>query len=119
MNPETYDFRKPARLAADLEQRLSAWLRGSCALAAGQWAKQIPVRLEMSLRGLETIRPAEGLARYTSATVGYRVAVNGGELHTLLVLPRPFVLALVNAALGDASLELPPDRELTAVEDAV
>ena len=119
MNAEPHDFRKPARLAGDLEQRLSKWLSDACALTPNQWVKQLPVPLEMSFRGLETIRPADGLAKFTEATVGHRVTVNGDEMHTLLVLPRPFVLALVNLALGDASLELPPDRELTTVEDAV
>ena len=31
MNVETYDFRKPARLASDLEQRLAIWLQAKAA----------------------------------------------------------------------------------------
>jgi flagellar motor switch protein FliM len=119
MSVEPYNFRKPGRLASDLEQGLASWLRAYCTRAPARWNKHLPFPVEMELRQLETVRPAEGLGRLPDAIVAYRLVLAGEEIQTLLVLPRPFLLALVTAALGDAGKELPADRELTVVEDSL
>jgi flagellar motor switch protein FliM len=119
MSAEAYDFRKPTRLAGGLEQRLGAWLEVACALAPAQWAKQLPVPLEMTFRKAETMRPADGLAQFPETAVGYTVNANAGESLALALLPRPCALALVNAALGATAEEAPENRELTSVEESV
>jgi flagellar motor switch protein FliM len=119
MTTETYNFRRPGRLASDLEQRLGNWLRVFCARVPVHWAKHVPVALEMEYCKLETVRPAEGLARLTDAVVSYRILMNEEEMSTLLILPRPLTLALLAGLLGDAANTLPADRELTVVEEAL
>ena len=119
MSGEAYDFRKPTRMAGGLEQRLAAWLEAACALAPAQWKQQLPLPVDMSFRKVETIRPADGLAQFPETTTAYTVHVNARESTTLALLPRPFALALVTAALGGAVGEALVDRELTSVEDAV
>lgn len=119
MSVEPYNFRKPGRLASDLEQRLAAWLRDSCALGPDRWVKHMPFRLEMAPQGLEIVRPGEGLGRLPEAAVGYRMTLGEEGLLTLLVFARPLALALVAGMLGDPVGELPADRELTVIEDSL
>jgi len=119
MSVEAYDFRKPTPLAGGLEQRLAAWLEVACALAPAQWAKQLPVSLDMAFRKAETMRPADGWALFPETAVAYTVNANAGESVTLALLPRPCALALVGAALGAAAEEAPENRELTSVEESV
>jgi flagellar motor switch protein FliM len=119
MSVEAYDFRKPARLAGGLEQRLSAWLEAACALAPAQWALHLPVSLDVAFRKAETLRPADGFTQFPETTVAYTVNANAGDGVTLALLPRPFALALVGAALGGAAEEAPENRELTSVEESV
>jgi flagellar motor switch protein FliM len=116
---QPYNFTKPGRLASDLEQRLGVWLRGTCSLAPKKWAKQLPYKVEMAFQEVDSLRPPDALARLPEAAVGYRVNFLPGGTPTLLSLPRPLVLALVAGMLGDPGGELPPDRELTVVEDSL
>lgn len=116
MRVESYDFRKPSRLAGELEHRMAAWLQASCGLIAEKCAKKLSLRVEASFRTVETARPSEALSRFAEEVMGYRVAVNADELFTLVILPRRLAIALVAGMLGDAISELPADRELTVVE---
>jgi flagellar motor switch protein FliM len=116
MTHRAYDFRKPDRLAATLEQQLTAWLRVASKLAAEKAAKELPFRIEMSIQGVETASPIEVLSALPNAVLGYRVSVGDAPADMLFVWPRPLALALVNAALGETPTELPADRDLTEVE---
>ena len=116
MKVESYDFRKPSRLAGDLEQGTATWLEASSGLVTERCVKKLALRVEASFRSVETARPGEALARFDDAVVGYRVALNADELLTLIVFPRRLALALVAGMLGDALQELPADRELTVVD---
>jgi flagellar motor switch protein FliM len=115
-HPQPYDFAKPGRLTADVEQRVTGWLRGAAALGAKKAARHLPFGVEMALAGVEVQRPADGLAKLPEAVVGYGVSVNGSTVNGLAALPRPLALALVGAMLGEVATALPEDRELTLVE---
>jgi len=41
MNVQPHNFRRPSRLAADLEERLHAWLKNACKLAPQHWSKHL------------------------------------------------------------------------------
>lgn len=119
MKIEPHNFRKPSRLASDLEEHLAGWLRRACTIAPEKCAKELPFRLDMSLQGLETVHTGDALARFPDATVSYRIALAAEGTNTLLVLPRPLILFLLAGLLGDAGTELPADRELTIVEGSL
>ncbi len=119
MSVEPFNFRKPGRLGSDLEQRLGGWLRTGCVRTPDRLAKYMPYRPELEFRGLEIVRPGEGLARLPDSSIGYRIALGTEEMLTMLVFPRQLALALVAAMLGDPGSELPGDRELTLVEESL
>lgn len=119
MTLELYDFRKPARLATEVEQGVAAWLRAGCALVPEKWAKDLPLRVELCFEGLETARPGDALAGLADAEVACRIAMTPAETATLLVMPRPLVLALVAGMLGDPCTELPADRATSPVEESL
>jgi flagellar motor switch protein FliM len=114
--PQPYNFAEPGRLTADVEQRVSGWLRAAAALAAKKAARQLPFTPEMSLVGVEVQRPAEGLAKLPEAAAGYGLSLGGEAANAMLALPRPLALAVVGAMLGDVGPSLPEDRDLTVVE---
>jgi flagellar motor switch protein FliM len=116
MTLKPYNFRKPDRPAGSLEQRLTAWLRTAGSLAADKGAQHLPFRIELALRGVECVSPAEALTQLPDAALGYRLAFAGEAPSMMFVWPRPLALALVNGALGETPTELPADRELTVVE---
>ena len=119
MTVEPYDFRKPSPPAGAVEQRLTTWLGEFCALAPTRWARHLAFAAEVKFAGLATAWPDAALAQLPDNAVGHRIAIAGVEAPTLLVWPRPLELALTAGALGDAPAELPADRELTAVEEAL
>jgi flagellar motor switch protein FliM len=119
MSVELYNFRKPGRLDSDVKQQLADWLRAGCELAPTKWAKHFALPMKMEFRGHETARPVDSLASLPEAAIGFRLTVNPGSMNTLVVLPRPLALALVGYALGERDNALPPDAELTAVEESL
>jgi flagellar motor switch protein FliM len=115
MNADRYNFMKPLKLAAELEQRLLAWFKVALVVAPKKWAKVLPFDLGMTAGTVETVRPSDALAGMSEAAVTCRIAFPP-EVVTLLTLPRPLVLAVVAGLLGDAKANLPVDRELTVVD---
>ncbi len=114
--PQPYNFAKPGRLTAEVEQRVVGWLRAAASLAAKKVAKHLPFPLEAPFRSLEVHRPAEALAALPDAAVGYGMSLNSEAPSALVALPRALALALIGGMLGDTPAALPEDRELTVVE---
>jgi flagellar motor switch protein FliM len=119
MKVDLYDFRKPGKLAPELEEDLGAWLTGACRLASERLAKELQFQGEMKFRGVEVVRAGTALAGLKADSVSYRLALSAAQTKTLTVFPRPLVLALAAAMVGDPGTELPADRELTSVEDSL
>jgi flagellar motor switch protein FliM len=119
MNPKLHDFRKPPPLAANLELRLENWARSASRLASQRSGRHLPFPVECALSAAEMLPPEEALARLPEAAVGYRVALGEPEVGSLLSFPRPVMLALVSAALGDVGAAVPEDRELTTIEESL
>ena len=116
MNVSPYDFTKPIRLPADWINRLSGWFATACTQANRSWAKQLPVPIEVSAGPLDTAYAQAGLAKLPSTVVAYRVLIAGGQLPTLLVLPRLLLLQIIGVMLGEKSA-VTEDRELSVVEE--
>jgi flagellar motor switch protein FliM len=114
--PQPYNFARPGRMTAEVEQRVSGWLRAAAALAAKKAGPQLPFTPEMALAAVEVLRPAEGLAKLPEAAAGYGLSLNSTAANGMIALPRPLALGLVGAMLGEVGAALPEDRDLTVVE---
>jgi flagellar motor switch protein FliM len=119
MNVKPYDFRKPGAQAGGLIPKLTAWLRAACELAREQWGRLLSFRPEVALADVDVLAADEALSRLPEAAVGYRLALDDGQVRSLLVWPRPLALAVVGSALGGAPAALPEDRELSVVEQSL
>jgi len=119
MTIRAYNFAKPPRLVGDWNQRLTGWFSAALHLAAKGWPRDLPFALEAHTLELDTFRCADALARLPDGQAGYRIVIAGNRLPTLLVLPRPLLLALVGGLLGETGEQLPEDRELTPVEQSL
>jgi flagellar motor switch protein FliM len=118
MKVEPYDFRRPARLAGPLQQRLGDWMRNFCTLALARWRQEIPIDLAVNLAEIVTARTITTLGGLNENHTGYALSLADG-VPTLLVFPRPLLLSLALGMLGDACAETPSDRDLTAVEESL
>jgi flagellar motor switch protein FliM len=114
-----HNFAKPARLAGDWKQRLSSWFQAAFMLAGKAWSREIAGALEAHVVDIETVRAADVLAEFGDRSAGYRILVAGNRLPTLLLLPRPLLLTVIDGLLGATVDTLVADRELTAVEQSV
>jgi flagellar motor switch protein FliM len=114
-----HNFAKPARLAGDWKQRLSGWFQSAFALAGKAWSREISGSLEAHLGDIEMVRACDILSECGARSAGYRIVVAGTRLPTLLLLPRPLLLTVIDGLLGATVAALAADRELTAVEQSV
>lgn len=116
MKVEPYDFRRPPRLAVDLEQRLCGWLRDACGIIAEKLGAHIPFPVEVQFHSVETARPEEALGSLPDPAVGYYLRTGLESPVSLMVFTQQAGVALVCGMLGESPEELPPQRELTPVE---
>src|SRR5207247_2529730 len=101
MNVQPHNFRRPSRLAIDLEQRLKAWLNNACKLAPQLWTKHLPCSVELALESVEGWRAPDALSQIPETALGFRLSINADQLKSLIILPRPFALSLVAGAMGE------------------
>lgn len=116
MTLTVHNFAKPARLPGDSDRRLEGWFRAAWSLATRAWARDVPVRVEAQVRGLDLVRLGDLSPQFSDRLVGMRVPLGAPPLPTLLVVPRPLLLALTGALLGEESAGPLDDRDLTTVE---
>lgn len=116
---ERYDFCKPVPFAVDLEQSIVEWMRDACELAPRNWNKHLSFPVEIDFKGLEVMQLSTALTRLQDPAAGFRVPIQEAAATTLLVFPRPLMIALVTGLLGEPCRELPQDRDLTIVEDSL
>ena len=117
MSVTPYDFTKPIRLPADWLHRLTGWFESACTLANRNWAKQLPTPLELAVAPLDTSYVQNVLPNLPASVIGYRVQIAGGQLPTLLTLPRVLLLQVIGIMLGEDGKTVPEDRELSLVEE--
>lgn len=115
MNALSYDFRRPSRLAEEVEESLSLWLRTMCSLLAEKWGQQLSFPVNLTAQAPEVVRPADAMQQ-ARASIGYRIELGPARIESLFVLGRPLALALMLGLLGDPGEKLPDDREPTLVE---
>lgn len=116
---QPYDFRKPMRLAGDLEQRMFQWQHGICPLVQEKWAQNMATAPTWQTEPPESARSDDAVAALPDAIVGYVVRIEAIDAESLVVFPAQLVLAVVGGMLGETFEQLPEERALTDIEDAL
>jgi len=116
MKVEAYDFRRPNRLAADIEKRLKRWLTGACAMIVERWTQSMASVPALSIDSLRAGYGSAALEQLPDPAVGYRIEFGPRRIKTLLAIPRQLALALAAELLGESLELMPDDREPTPVE---
>jgi len=118
MSASDFDFRKPP--AGTLEKRLSGWLGEACSLALSKWARYLAFPAELELLKVEPLTTATALQRLPDGSISFRLAVEGHpDDAPLMAMSRQTILTMVGGTFGETYNALPPDRDLSAVEDSV
>lgn len=118
MSVTPYNFQRPGPLANTLDHQFAGWLRAAAGLTTRRWRKELPGDFELQFRASETLLARDALAALPEGVLGYRTHLQE-RLPTLLVWPRPLALGILAALLCDPGKELPPDRELSVVEESL
>jgi flagellar motor switch protein FliM len=108
-----HDFRRPARLQSEEEERLFEWMRAACSILDETCERYFPFEIRPSIQSIETARWSGFFPKLSPAAVGYRVSFVREDRDTLLIMGRPFAKLIVAGLLGDKPAELPQDSELT------
>jgi flagellar motor switch protein FliM len=119
MTSDVYDFRSPSPLPGELSRRLDHWVAEAVRRAPKIWASVLTVPATLRGNGHKLIT-AEDYPDYLPAeALAFPVVLGSPDKLSLLVLPRPLMLVLLDGALGETVTTLPADRELTAVEESL
>lgn len=107
MTEAPFDFRSPPLTAA--EQGACEWLE-----AAARQSARSAARLDWKLIEIRKSPVQAALGNLSDHQLGFALEMDNYPV--CLVVPRTLVLWLLLQALGEPLQQLPPDRELTAVE---
>lgn len=107
MTVATFDFRHPPLSPAERQAR--EWLE-----AASRRTTQKTGTLEWRLQSAGKSFIRDSFAGLPDHAQGFALEINSQP--SCLVIPRPLLLWMLAHALGEHLPELPPDREITAVE---
>lgn len=117
--PTRFDFRQPAKMASETETFLDQWTSAFCIQTVERLGGKLSFELTCTTSKLETARPATVLEQLPDPAFAFRVTFGEDGPPLLFVLPRAIVVALVNGMLGEEVVEIPEDRDLTAVENSL
>lgn len=116
--PAPFDFRKPP--PGELGRRATAWLAAACRRAAGPWARALPFETALAVGHVEVVGAGAALAALPDDAVAVPVVPAGADdAAAVLVLRRPFLLALLAGLVGEVPAALPADREPTELEGSL
>jgi flagellar motor switch protein FliM len=114
-----YDFRKPRRLADDLQSILSAWHADACGAIADRWALHFGVTTEWAASSLEITRSSDLASEFQEPFLAYSIVLRDDTEPTWFILRRNLAIACVASMFGESLTEIPADRALTDVEQSL
>jgi flagellar motor switch protein FliM len=119
MTPTPHNFAGPVKLPAVWQSRLGRWFRSALALGDRSCARELAFPVTSEFRGVEQVDPGDLLARLGDGSVGFRLLVGPEQFPSILIFPRPLLLALNSGFLGEIPTAMPADRDLTVVEQSL
>ncbi|MBY0228233.1 MAG: FliM/FliN family flagellar motor switch protein [Gemmataceae bacterium] len=113
-----FDFRNPAPLPAALGAALQGWSKQACHRLERAWA-DMPFAPRLESSSPEILWAASVADSLPENSLRFRAARAGSSDDSLLVVPRPLLVALVGGLLGEPLEAAGLDRPLTLIEDDV
>jgi flagellar motor switch protein FliM len=115
MTQAAFDFRKPP--PGELGRQAAGWLTAMCRRAVGPWARLLPYPATLAVGHVEVVGASAGLSALPDDAIAIPLAsANPADGTALLVLRRPFLLALLSGLVGETPAALPEDRETSELE---
>ncbi len=117
--PVPYDFRKPHRLADDIENILSKWQTGVGTAIADRWALHFGINTEWEAQELESSRSGDLANEWDAPFLAFGISLEDDAEAMWFLLSRRLAVAFVENMLGGPPAEMPVDRALTDVENSL
>src|SRR5688572_4961074 len=114
MTPVAFDFRKPP--PGELGRQANRWLTSACRRTGNPWSRLLPYPATLAVGNVEVVGAAAGLSALPDDVSAIPLTTEGEDGTALLVLRRPFLLALLSGMVGETPAELPADRDPTELE---
>jgi flagellar motor switch protein FliM len=118
-NVQPYDFRRPRRLADDVEQEFNAWASAVATLMRDRWEQQLGIRARWHSKSTYTATRSELVERVADQYTCFGLQFNETVGAVWVAMSRRLAIGLMAATLGDELTEMPGDRKLTDVEESV
>jgi flagellar motor switch protein FliM len=116
--PRPFDFRKPCRLAINVERHLASWQEQICSFAVERWKELLPCDVKWNATPPETAHLNE--TETPPSSIGQLIHVGQQKATTLLLMPRLLANSTVNGMMGQTNDDGPTeDRGLTTLELSV
>jgi flagellar motor switch protein FliM len=119
MTLDRFDFRNPAPLPTKLAGSLAMWSKQVCVRAARAWSAQAPFAPHIESGGVDVLWANTVSDSIPENVVRFRATRTGSSELSVLVVPRPLLVALVCGLLAEPLDEANLDRPLTLIEDDV
>ena len=117
--PVPYDFRKPRRLADDIEHILSEWQAHVASAIADRWGLHFGINTEWEAQDLESSRSCDLVSELDTPFLAFSILLEEDLEAMWFLLSRRLVVTLVEGMFGDTPEEMPADRPLTDVESSL
>jgi flagellar motor switch protein FliM len=114
MTPVAFDFRKPP--PGELGRQVHRWLTAACRRAGDPWFRLLPYAASVAVGHVEVVGAVAALSALPDDAVAIPLVAEGDDGTVLLVLRRPFLLALLAGLVGEKPTALPADRDPTELE---
>ena len=114
-----YDFRKPHRLADDIEHILSKWQARVGTAIADRLALHFGINTEWDAQDLESSRSVDLASGLDKPFLAFSILLEEDLEVMWFLLSRRLVVTFVEGMFGDAPEEMPADRLLTDVENSL
>jgi flagellar motor switch protein FliM len=119
MTAQRHDFRKPPPLPQALRTALGSWLPKVCQSVKRQFTSQLPFTVEVEAGDLTVLSAGQLHEDVPETALRFVAGLSGTSDVSMLIVPRPVLLAMLCGMLGETFDPDNPDREFTPIEENI
>lgn len=113
------DFSRPNKFTKDQERQLRRAHETFCRTAGSRLSSELRAPVDLEVIGLKQLTWTTAAAEIPAGSLAVVVAMTPIGRSLLLTLERPFLLALLERLLGGDVSEIPHERRLTDIDEAL